>query len=111
MREFQQSVESCSKAVRLCTGRDLGFVGGIINRALTEGFIRIASAVLEQHKSRLDGAGNNLLMLATMQKLTLLVKEMVYMGGVNVELRNHAGDTAMVIACREVCLLSEPEPV
>ena len=43
-------------------------------------------------------------MLATMQKLTLVVKEMVYMGGVNIELRNQDGDTAMVIACREVCI-------
>jgi hypothetical protein len=105
MREVQQSVESCSKAARLCAGRDLEFVGGIINRSLTEGFSRIASAILEQHKGRLDASGNNLLMLATMQKLTLVVKEMVYLGGINIELRNRNGDTAMIIACREVRLL------
>jgi hypothetical protein len=109
MREVQQSVESCSKAARLCAGRDLEFVGGIINRALTEGFNRIASAVLEQHKGRLNKEGNNLLMLATMQKMTLVVKEMVYMGGVDIEQRNEAGDTAIVIACKEVCTLcSDP---
>lgn len=104
LREVQQSVEACLKASRLCNGRDLEFVGGMINRALSEGFSRIASAILEHHKGRLDLAGNNLLMLATMQKLTLVVKEMVYMGGVNIELRNQDGDTAMVIACREVCI-------
>ena len=103
MREVQQSVESCSKAARLCEGRGLSFVGGMINRALSEGFSRIASAILDHHKGRLDAAGNNLLMLATMQKLTLVVKEMVYMGGINIEQRNQDGDTAMVMACRQVC--------
>lgn len=102
MRDVQQSVESCTKAAKLCKERDLEFVGGIINRALTEGFSRIGSAILGDHKDRLDAAGNNLLLLATMKKLTLVVKEMVYMGGINIDLPNREGDTAMVIACREV---------
>jgi hypothetical protein len=106
MREAEQSKELCSKAARLCASRDLEFVGGMINRALTEGFSKIAAAILEQHKGRLDPSGNSLLMLATMQKLTLVVKEMVYMGGVNIEQRNQEGDTAMNIACREVHLSS-----
>lgn len=110
-REAQQSVEFTNKAVKLCAGRDLQFVGGMINRALTEGCHRVALAILAEHKMRMDEDGNNLLMLATMQGLTSVVKEMVYLGGINVEQRNHKGETAMVIACKEVCAASLPSAV
>jgi hypothetical protein len=102
IRDAQQSPECSNKAIKLCAARDLHFVGGMINRALTESFNRVAQAILTEHKMRLDEGGNNLLMLGTRQGLTLLVKEMVYLGGINIEQRNHKGETAMVIACKEV---------
>lgn len=102
IREAQQSAELCQKAVRLCEGRDLVFVGSKINRALHENFSRIASAVLAEHKDRVDESGNNLLMLATLRGWNYLLKEMVSMEGVNVDQRNQKGETAMIMACREV---------
>eukprot|EP00892_Ulva_mutabilis_P010173 jgi/Ulvmu1/7528/UM037_0072.1 len=101
IREAQQSAELCAKALKLCEGRDLLFVGSKINRALYENFSRIACTVLEAHKDRVDEAGNNLLMLATLRSWNNVVKEMVSMEGVNVEQRNKRGESAMMLACKE----------
>lgn len=106
IREAQQSAELCQKAVKLCNDRDLAFVGSKINRALFENFSRIACTVLVAHKDRVDDSGNNLLMLATLKGWNYLVKEMVSMEGMDVEQRNKKGETAMMLACKEVCTLS-----
>lgn len=102
IREAQQSSELCQKAAKLCRDRDLSFVGSKINRALCENFGRIASTVLASHKDRVDDVGNNLLMLATVKGWNYVVKEMVSMDGINIEQRNKNGETAMVLACKEV---------
>ena len=103
IREAQQSAELCQKAVKLCQDRDLAFVGSKINRSLYENFSRIACAVLAAHKDRVEESGNNLLMLATLRGWNYVVKEMVSMEGINIEQRNMHGDTAMMLACKEVC--------
>lgn len=102
IREAQQSAELCQKAVKLCEGRDLVFVGSKINRALYENFSRIACAVLAAHKDRVDESGNNLLILSTLRGWNYVLKEMVSMEGIDVEQRNRDGETAMILACREV---------
>ena len=96
---------------KLCAGRDLQFVGGMINRALTEGCHRVALAILAEHKMRMDEDGSKPVDAGYHARVTSVVKEMVYLGGINVEQRNHKGETAMVIACKEVCAASLPSAV
>jgi hypothetical protein len=78
MREAQESAENCSHASKLCSDKDLEFVGSMANRALRERFIRMADTLISEHKDRVDGDGNNLLMLATLRGWDELVMELVY---------------------------------
>ena len=102
LREAQLSGERAAVAVELARGRDVAFVGSLANRAIGEGFHKMGSAVLEEHKLEVDAAGRTLLMHATLNGWDSLVKHLVYLDGVDIGARNRAGQTAIELAVAQV---------
>jgi hypothetical protein len=102
LRDAQMSSELSQVAVKLAAGRDIFYLGSLVNRAIREGFHKMAGAVLEDHKQEVDEEGNTLLMCACLNSWDCLVKHLVYMPGVDIEARNKAGKNAIELAVERV---------
>jgi hypothetical protein len=102
LRDAQLSSELSQVAVKLAHGRDIFYVGSLVNRAIREGFHKMATAMLDDHPLKVDEEGNTLLMCATLNSWDSLVKHLVYMEGVDVEARNKVGRTAIELAVERV---------
>lgn len=102
LRDAQLSSEKAALAVNLSEGRDVHFVGSLLDRAIGEGFAKMADMLLQQHKDGKDEDGNTLLMHATVNGWDYLVKHLVYLDGVDISETNKFGESAIQLAVDRV---------
>jgi hypothetical protein len=107
LRDAQLSSEKAALAVELCKGRDIHFVGSLLDRAIGEGFNKMASTLLEDHLLTTDADGNTLLMHATVNGWDYLVKHLVYLDDIDIGATNVKGESAIQLAIDRV-LTSSP---
>jgi hypothetical protein len=102
LRDAQMSGEKAALAVSFAKDRDVEFFGSLLDRAISEGFYKMADALLEEHKFEADSDGNTLLMHATLNGWDFVVKHLAYLNGVDINAVNHGGQSAIQMAVDRV---------